>query len=273
MKYILILCSTGLLFATSSCKKYNSSAVTIQPANRPPIANAGQDTTIVLPKSHLILDGSKSSDPDNRPLTYKWTKVSGPEHIYVDPSFYQDSAPSHVEIDFHETGEYLFELTVTNNLGLFSKALVKIIVAHSTLTEHRIDWVFDRNSTCMVDGNFPGINNYDGANFRLYAKSGVSSEETYIDQEYEKYGTSYFYPPGLTLANRAGAIYFHFISSQNFFTLPYNSGSATFSDSVAVIYGIGSFANVLKDTRIYCTGTADTTNHTGKISLLGSIYY
>jgi len=272
VKYILISFLIGLVL-TASCKKYNPPPVSIQPANKPPIAIAGEDTTIILPKAHAFLDGSKSSDPDNRPLTYKWTEISGPSHFYPDPSFYQNSAPSRVAIEFHETGEYLFELTVTNNLGLFSKALVKIIVVHSTLTEHQIDWIFDRNSDCMIYGNFPAVNNYDGANFRFSAISAVSSEMINIDQEYEKYGSSYFYPPDLTVTNRTGTINFHFTTLQNFFTLQYNSGPATFSDSVAVIYGVGTFANVLKDTRIYCTGTADTTNHTGKISLHGSIYY
>jgi len=45
--------------------------------NKPPIANAGRDTTIALPKDSISLDGSNSSDPDGRKSEWRWTKISG----------------------------------------------------------------------------------------------------------------------------------------------------------------------------------------------------
>lgn len=51
---------THLLFL--SCKKELSCEGCAD--NKPPIAVAGQDVTIMLPTDSTLLDGSKSSDPD-----------------------------------------------------------------------------------------------------------------------------------------------------------------------------------------------------------------
>jgi Protein of unknown function (DUF1566)/K319L-like, PKD domain len=51
--------------------------VSVSPVNNPPIANAGVDRYV---GSHSIvaLKGSNSSDPDDDPLSYLWSQVSGP---------------------------------------------------------------------------------------------------------------------------------------------------------------------------------------------------
>jgi K319-like protein/PKD domain-containing protein/6-bladed beta-propeller protein/calcineurin-like phosphoesterase family protein/NHL repeat-containing protein len=46
-------------------------------SNKPPIANAGQDQTVV-PKSTVTLNGLASSDPDGTISSYSWTQISGP---------------------------------------------------------------------------------------------------------------------------------------------------------------------------------------------------
>ena len=46
--------------------------------NKPPIANAGADQIIVLPKDSAVLDGNASTDPDGTITSYKWAKISGP---------------------------------------------------------------------------------------------------------------------------------------------------------------------------------------------------
>lgn len=269
MRCIFIYCLAVLL--TVSCKKNTPPIENVLPANKPPVANAGPDTTLILPNTHITLDGSKSFDPDNRPLTYKWRKISGPYSNTLSNPLNSD--PPAIGINCYMAGDYLFELTVSNSIGISAKDTVKISVVHSPFTEHNFDRIFDINSTCKIEGNFPG-NIYDGANFRLYAESNVFSETASIDQEYEKYSTPYFYRANLTITNgRNGSIFLYFLSPQVFFTLPYNSGPATLSDSVTVVYGDGVFANINNDTRLYCSVTADTVNHTGKIILKGSIFY
>jgi hypothetical protein len=43
------------------------------PPNKPPVAVVPKDTTINLPYTNFILDGSKSSDPDGQIVSYKWS--------------------------------------------------------------------------------------------------------------------------------------------------------------------------------------------------------
>ena len=46
-----------------------------QQDNHAPIANAGNDTTIILPANTAILNASLSADPDNNIKSYQWTKI------------------------------------------------------------------------------------------------------------------------------------------------------------------------------------------------------
>jgi len=50
--------------------------VQVKQVNRPPVANAGIDQS-VNEAALVTLDGSASSDPDNDPITYKWTAPAG----------------------------------------------------------------------------------------------------------------------------------------------------------------------------------------------------
>ncbi|MCG3172124.1 MAG: hypothetical protein GMKNLPBB_00269 [Myxococcota bacterium] len=45
--------------------------------NRAPVANAGADLQ-VSEGDDVVLNGTQSSDPDNNPLTYRWTQTGGP---------------------------------------------------------------------------------------------------------------------------------------------------------------------------------------------------
>ena len=51
--------------------------------NQPPIAHAGNDTTIRLPANSAMLNGSLSYDPDNNISAYSWTKISGPTSFTI----------------------------------------------------------------------------------------------------------------------------------------------------------------------------------------------
>jgi hypothetical protein len=53
------------------------------PANHPPVANTGNDTTIMLPGNTVNLNGSLSFDPDNNITGYLWTKISGPSSFNI----------------------------------------------------------------------------------------------------------------------------------------------------------------------------------------------
>ena len=91
--------------------------------NRPPVAYAGTDTTIILPANTVNLDGSASTDPDNNITGYAWTKISGPASFnFANGNAVQTQVTNLVE------GVYQFELKVTDASGLFDTDTVKVQV-------------------------------------------------------------------------------------------------------------------------------------------------
>jgi hypothetical protein len=91
--------------------------------NIPPIANAGPSMTIFLPANQATLDGSKSSDPDGSIVSYSWTRISGPSI----PGSSGDSTAI-LSLTGLVAGQYIYQLSVTDNGGATSSAQVKITV-------------------------------------------------------------------------------------------------------------------------------------------------
>jgi hypothetical protein len=97
--------------------------VTVNAAvNQSPVANAGINQTLSFGTQSVTLDGSKSSDPDGTIVAYKWTLVTG-NAVTV-----SDSSITKPVITGLQGGQYIFELTVTDDKGASSNAQVKIIV-------------------------------------------------------------------------------------------------------------------------------------------------
>ena len=91
--------------------------------NQPPVANAGNDQTIILPTDSASLNGNSSFDPDGTIVSYSWLKILGPSSITIlTPNTSQTKVKSLVQ------GVYKFELTVTDNGGLSAKDTLQIIV-------------------------------------------------------------------------------------------------------------------------------------------------
>ncbi|HSU28875.1 MAG TPA: PKD domain-containing protein [Chitinophagaceae bacterium] len=91
--------------------------------NHPPVANAGNDTTITLPANTVTLDGRLSADPDNNIINYSWTKISGPSAFNVaNTSIVQTQATNLLQ------GIYKFELKVTDAGGLSAKDTMQVTV-------------------------------------------------------------------------------------------------------------------------------------------------
>ena len=91
--------------------------------NLPPVANAGSDRTVFLPKDTLVLDGSSSTDPENNIKTYKWRKLSGAPITYI---YFTDKVITNAYSVIEDS--YEFELTVTDAGGLSSTDTVAIKV-------------------------------------------------------------------------------------------------------------------------------------------------
>src|SRR6187399_1702095 len=117
--YIFLPCA--VIF--SSCKKETSCESCATKSNKPPIAVAGPDQVITLPIDSVLLDGRSSSDPDRNISNYLWTKISGPvSSNIIKPS------DSITKVKALVTGNYFFELKVTDNGGLSAKDTIQIIV-------------------------------------------------------------------------------------------------------------------------------------------------
>ena len=101
----------------------DSVTITVNAAtNQLPVANAGVNQTLPFGTSSVTLDGSKSSDPDGTITVYKWGLISGAA-VTV-----SDSANSKPVITGLQGGQYIFELTVTDDKGASSTDQVKIII-------------------------------------------------------------------------------------------------------------------------------------------------
>jgi hypothetical protein len=133
---------SSFVFFFVSCKKENI-PVHIPPVNKPPVAKAGRDTTIILPANSITLVGDNSYDPDygDKIASYKWTKISGPNTFVI----WNESAPVSVAKSLVK-GTYLFELSVADSKGLTSKDTVLVRVDAATepsLIFENLTWVFD----------------------------------------------------------------------------------------------------------------------------------
>ena len=60
-----------ILFQISCQKEYSRENCR---GNKPPIENAGNNTSITLPSDSILLDGRLSSDPDDGIAGYEWKK-------------------------------------------------------------------------------------------------------------------------------------------------------------------------------------------------------
>ena len=121
IKFTICLFSI-LIINFISCKKEFSCEGCID-GNKPPIANAGADQTITLPKDSAMLDGSASNDPDGTITSYKWAKIAGPLSSNI-----VKAESSGTLVKALAMGVYQFELTVKDNGGLSAKDTVQIIV-------------------------------------------------------------------------------------------------------------------------------------------------
>jgi hypothetical protein len=91
--------------------------------NKPPIANAGPDISIVLPTNNTTLNGAGSQDPDGTLVYYKWTKVSGPGQFIIGNASAATTSLSNLI-----AGEYIFRLEVKDSRGAISTDEVKVTV-------------------------------------------------------------------------------------------------------------------------------------------------
>lgn len=102
----------------------DSITVIVNPVpNTNPIAGTGANQTITLPTNSVTVNGSSSTDPDGSIVSYLWTKISGPASSTI-----TSPTSAITTITGLTAGTYVFQLTVTDNLGATGSKSTTIIV-------------------------------------------------------------------------------------------------------------------------------------------------
>ena len=92
--------------------------VNVSDENRAPVAHSGRNRQ-ATGSEIITLDGSRSRDPDDQPLSYSWQQIRGPSVTLSDP---RSVRPTFVAPDVGPRGEsFVFELTVADAGGLRSR--------------------------------------------------------------------------------------------------------------------------------------------------------
>jgi hypothetical protein len=99
-----LVVSDGIVAASDSV------TISVNP-NAAPVANAGVDQGPINTGQTVTLDGTGSADPDNNPLTYQWTQVSGPT---VTLSSATAARPTFVAPNVQGTQNLVFQLVVND---------------------------------------------------------------------------------------------------------------------------------------------------------------
>jgi RHS repeat-associated protein/uncharacterized repeat protein (TIGR01451 family) len=100
--------------------------VSVTTENTPPVANAGPNQSVLV-NNTVILDGSKSSDVDGNPITYRWALLSSPSNStahLIDPTAVNSSFIADVK------GTYVAELIV--NDGFVDSAPATVMISSNS---------------------------------------------------------------------------------------------------------------------------------------------
>jgi len=95
---------------------------TVVKPNIAPVAQAGNDTTVVAPIDSITLTGT-GTDEDGQIIAYLWKQISGPGNSIISQNNSTAIISNLIE------GTYEFELTVKDNDGAESKDTLKVTVA------------------------------------------------------------------------------------------------------------------------------------------------
>ena len=212
--------------------------------NAAPVADAGADQTIKLPKNYITLDGRDSKDEDGSIKKYTWSKVSGSSANIASAS------SSKTTVKSLKAGTYVFQLTVKDNDGATSSDKVTIKVNDKDAP--------DDVSTPVADGGSSGKN---GLHYNYY-EGDIRKVADFGKQKVKKSGTV----NNFTLSPMQRKYYFGF--EYTGYIKIAKAGTYTFyvtSDDGSALW-IGSTKVVDND------GIHEKKEKSGKISLKAGMY-
>jgi hypothetical protein len=187
----LLLSGLIIVIEITGCKKesdqtINNTGQTVENANKPPVAHAGNDITIWWPANTALLNGTRSYDPENDNMTFKWTKIYGRNGIII-----ANPDSSITNITNLEAGLYRFNFSVNDSKGAEANAMVTVLVNSSyhmyvninpadTMIGLSAGYVPLRASAISQDGNnnhwTPVISNIEWSN--IYGPASYSFQST-----------------------------------------------------------------------------------------------
>lgn len=106
---------------------FAEATVNVSATNQAPTANSGGNKTIQLPTSSTTLSGS-GSDVDGSVSSYLWSQQSGPVATLINPTTTVLSLSGLVQ------GTYVFQLTVTDNLGATGSSTMTLSVQAANIS-------------------------------------------------------------------------------------------------------------------------------------------
>ena len=113
----------------------------------PPVANAGENISVLYPETTATLDATASSDPENQTLTYSWKQIYGSSVIDFD-----DATSVTPEISNLEEGVYKLKLTVSD--GTYTAFdFVFVIVSASDNVSPAVTLSEPENNTSYFQGS------------------------------------------------------------------------------------------------------------------------
>ena len=113
---------------TLAAATFTNVTLTTGGGNQAPAANAGADQNLASGTTSTTLSGS-GTDPDGNPLTYSWTKVSGPSATISSPT------AASTTVTGLSSGTYVFRLTVSDG-QLSATDDVQVVVQSGTQTPY-----------------------------------------------------------------------------------------------------------------------------------------
>ncbi len=142
-----------LKLTTSDSLVSGSDEITVI-VNTAPSANAGPDQLISLPNATVALAGT-GADPDslptNGPLTYAWTKVSGPGNVSFSNGGSAANA-ANTNATFSAAGAYTLRLTVSDSAATGCDDVI-VIVNAAPVVNAGADQAINFNQTATLNGS------------------------------------------------------------------------------------------------------------------------
>lgn len=128
---LLSICLAVVVFVSCTKDPTESTAT-----NKPPIANAGADQTIMRPRDNTVLSGELSREPEGGAITYEWKNIAGPNSPNMDKDHVLLAGLREYQLFVSDLveGEYHFELLVMDSKMATSRDTMKVTVLPDSLT-------------------------------------------------------------------------------------------------------------------------------------------